>query len=83
MGNADRLIQEAADLKAATAFVTDFIRRDNLKERQVEGLGIAISQWSKWDGIKILHVFYSALSDANFHHEAEQVKKMIEEVEAL
>lgn len=45
-----------------------------------EALGIAISVWAEWDGLKIMRVFHAALEDANFHSEASQVDDMIEKV---
>ena len=43
-----------------------------------ETLGIIISQWSEWDGPKIMRVLVSALEDANFHDEAEIIEQIIE-----
>ena len=32
-----------------------------------EALGVMISQYFEWDGIRILDAFQAALTDANFH----------------
>jgi len=32
-----------------------------------EALGVLVSQWTEWDGAKIVEVFASALEDANYH----------------
>jgi len=79
--NAKNMIQTVAGYMAATAFVESYIHEDNLEEREENGLGIAISQWAEWDGLKILYVFHAALEDSNFHDEAEQVLEMIKAVE--
>jgi hypothetical protein len=70
-------IQTAAEFKAETAFTPEYCKPENLQERIVEGLGIAISQWAEWDGIKILEVFHAALEDANFHQEASIIEGLI------
>ena len=73
----NRKIQGIADYMAQNSFVSSFIRDDNLEQRQEDGLGIAISQWSEWDGLKIMRVFASALEDANFHTECAQVLEWV------
>ena len=44
------------------------------------GLGIIISHWTEWDGMKIMRVFRDALEDANFHSECLIVDAMMEAV---
>jgi len=75
-------IHAAAEQAATEFFTPEYIREADKYERQEQGLGIAISQWSEWDGLKILRVFRSALEDSNFHTEAAQVEEMIKKVEA-
>jgi len=79
--NTKNMIQTVAGYMAATAFTESHTREDNIEEREEEGLGIAISQWAEWDGLKILRVFSSALEDSNFDDEAKQVLEMIKAVE--
>jgi len=63
---------------ARTTFTADFQRRTSLEQLVEQGLGIALSRWSGWDGLKLLRVLYSALEDSNFHKAAEQVQEIIE-----
>jgi len=75
------LLTQVANHAAEDCFVPRFKREDNLRGRQLEGLGVRISQWTKWDGIEIMEILSSALEDANYHYEAGAVRKLIEEVE--
>lgn len=43
-----------------------------------EALGILISQHFQWDGYAIIRTFAEALTDANFHTEAEQALSWID-----
>lgn len=38
-----------------------------------EALGILVSSYFEWDGLAIMRTFGEALTDANFHSEAEKV----------
>jgi hypothetical protein len=56
-----------------------------MTDEQLEELGRKIASQCDWDGLAILHVFSEALTDANFHREAEiveQIEKNIETTEA-
>jgi len=48
-----------------------------------EGLGLIISKYFKWDGVRIVQAFLSALEDANFHTERDKVEKIFIESEVL
>lgn len=48
-----------------------------------EGLGISLSQWAKWDGVKLMRVFRSALEDCNYHRYAAKIEAMIKECEEM
>jgi hypothetical protein len=50
-------------------------------ERKVAGLGVLISKWAGYDGLRILEVFAAALENANFDSEYRQVMAMIENIE--
>jgi hypothetical protein len=41
-------------------------------------LGIAISQWLKYNGIHIIEVFQSALEDANYHSLNREITRLVE-----
>ena len=43
-----------------------------------DALGLLISHYFEWDGLRILETFYSALEDANFHTECVEVQRMID-----
>ena len=43
-----------------------------------DALGVLIAHHFEWDGMAILQTFYSALEDANFHTECEEVQRMID-----
>ena len=61
----NRLLETVACQAAETVFVPQYQRPDNLDERKIEGLGVAISQWAQWDINTILLVSAAALEDAN------------------
>jgi hypothetical protein len=61
---------------AHTAFVRGHTASDE------EALGIVVSHYCEWDGLRILSAFEKALDDANFHAEAHKVRDMIAEVAA-
>ena len=73
-------IEAAAMAAAKKCFAEDYDAQTYQKKE--EGLGIAISQWAKWDGLSIMRVFISALEDANFHTEAAAVSKMLKKASA-
>lgn len=75
--NVTQQLQKLAEYQAVTCFTKSHIKPDNLEERIEDGLGIAISQWSEWDGLKIMRVFFWALEDANFHEDAASVLDML------
>jgi len=77
------LLTQVANHAAEDCFVPRFKREDNLRERQLDGLGIRISQWTKWDGIEVMKILSFALHDANYHHEASAVCKLIDEVQGM
>jgi Fe-S cluster assembly ATPase SufC len=76
-------IQKIAEQKAATAFTKDYIREDNLAEKQNEGLGMAIAGWAEWEGLKIMRVFKAALEDANYQECATDVQEWIHKLESI
>ena len=56
----------------------------NLTHDQVLALekrGAELSRSCKWDGAEILAIAYHALTDANFHTEAEKVGALLEALE--
>ena len=55
---------------------------DGYEATDEEALGIALSQYSEWDGLFILRTAEYALEDANFHTESAIVGRMAEHVEA-
>jgi hypothetical protein len=44
-------------------------------------MGLLISHYFEWDGLKILKALYNALEDANFHTENETIQGMIDKLE--
>ena len=68
------LLQVIAEYTATNSFTDG---KSDTPDLQDAGLGIAIAQWARWDGIRVLRVAFSALQDANFHHEAAQVDQML------
>lgn len=55
-----------------------FMPEYQAKVSDQEVLGIVLSKYFEWDGLKILEVASSGLEDANFHKEAALVDEMIE-----
>jgi hypothetical protein len=77
MVNTAELIEKVAAHNAETTFSDKYKRPDNLEERRLEGLGIAIASWTSWAGDDIMVIFAAALEDANFHSEAGKVRDML------
>lgn len=44
---------------------------------------LELSEWAGWNGVGILQVAIEALTDANFHQEAEILNKMVEAIEEM
>ena len=61
------LIEAAAVFAGNNCFTRDHRESTPLDARKVEGLGIAISKWTQWEGSTIVQVAAEALEDANFH----------------
>lgn len=64
-------LKDLIEKKTSTSFVEGYKATDQ------EGLGMLISQYFGWDGLRILETLYYALEDANFHKENEIVQEMI------
>ena len=47
----------------------------------VERMGVNLSEALEYDGIKILEVARNALTDVNYHHEAEILNEMLRFIE--
>lgn len=77
MLNTDDLLEQIAKQKAVECFVKEYITPDTQTERELEGLGIALSQYVKWDGVVLMKILQYALTDANYHSEAVVVNNMI------
>jgi hypothetical protein len=73
-------LQAVAEHMATECFTPEYVQNHPQENREIEGLGIALVRWSQWDGLKLMHVFMEALTDANFHTEAGQVQDMITRV---
>jgi len=52
------------------------------EERELEGLGIRISEWNTWNGLPIMKIARAALEDANFHTEAGIIAQWIARYES-
>ena len=48
-----------------------------------EALGLVISSYFEWDGLKIFEAFYSALEDSNFHTENEKIAEIIDKLKGV
>ncbi len=57
------------------SFVSGYIATDE------EAMGLLVSKYFEWDGLKILKTTYNALEDANFHTENEHIQQMIDKLE--
>lgn len=77
MLDSNDLLDKLAKQKAVECFVKEYITPDTQTERELEGLGIALSQYVKWDGVVLMKILQYALTDANFHSEAVVVNNMI------
>ena len=61
------LVEAAAVFAGDNCFTREHRESTTIEERKVEGLGKAISKWTRWDGSAIVQVTAEALEDANFH----------------
>jgi hypothetical protein len=61
---------------------TSFTPEYQSKATDEEALGLIVSHYFKWDGLRILKVCYAALEDANFHTENETIQALIDKLEA-
>ena len=68
--------------QAKQTFMPEYLVKMPIDEQKEEGLGIAISHWTEWDGLQIMRVFRAALEDANFNSQAAQVEAWIKAIEA-
>lgn len=50
--------------------------------QEIEEMGRKLASSLQWNGINIMMAFSEALTDANYHHEAEVIDKMIAALEA-
>ena len=74
----NKQIEEVAVYAAGEYFTPEFVAREPIESRKITGLGIALSQYTKYDGIDILRIAAAALDDCNYHAECEALLKMIE-----
>lgn len=49
----------------------------------IENKGRELSRWAAYDGIVILQSTINALTDANFHQEADLLIKVVEAIEEM
>ena len=63
-------------------FIESHIKLTDPEELKAEALGILVAKFAEWDGILILEIAIHALEDANFRREAEQLRKIIFDLEA-
>ena len=75
-------LKKAIEAYAVIPFTEDHVKNSPADQREVEGLGIAISNWADYDCLKILEVMYGALEDSNFHSFNESVKVEIDKLKA-
>ena len=71
-------LKAIATYQAESTFIDEYKSPNNIQVRMNEGLGCAIAHYCKWDGIQIMRIFQSALTDANFHTEAVMVASWID-----
>ena len=81
--NTVQKLDSVLDVAVNEFFMPDYVRQTPANQLKEEALGILVSQWTEWDGLAIMRVFFSALEDANFHSEAGLVLEMIERTKEL
>jgi len=74
------MLNEVAE-DGLNCFVDGYVTLANKPNALLEGLGIRISQYLDFDGLRIMKVFLAALEDSNFHTEAGVVQEWIDELE--
>ena len=72
--------------KMSVQVILNVIKRESFTSPETtsneEAMGLLMSKFFEWDGVKILKATSSALEDANFHSECQKVEDMIVETEA-
>jgi hypothetical protein len=82
MGN-NTLLSRIGINQARTSFVASYLAETPQDELTEKGLGIALSAWAEYDGIKLMRVFREALEDSNFSTETAVVDGWIEAAEKI
>ena len=78
--NTNKQIEEVAMYAAGEYFTPEFVAREPIESRKIEGLGIALSKYTNYDGVEILRIAAAALEDCNYHAECETLLAMVEEL---
>lgn len=74
MENKDReLVDSLLEIVKMQSFVPEY--RNKATKQEV--MGIMVSKYFDWDGIRITETLIEALEDANFHSLAEKIREMI------
>ncbi len=69
--NIQKDVQVILDHIKSVSFVKGY------KATNEEAMGLLLSKYFEWDGVKIMKASAEGLTDANFHIEARQVEEMI------
>lgn len=69
------LLTQIADFFYKTCILPDYQQPTSTDTRD-EGMGYALSKWTRWTGDRILNVAAHAADDANFHNEAQAIRDM-------
>ena len=59
-------LDQVAEVFAETSFTDEYKKEASLEQRKIEGMGIAISNWTEWDS-RVVTICFGALENSNFH----------------
>lgn len=74
--NITKILDEVISHKIKVGIVDEY----QAETSKAEGLGLVMASYFEWDGLLILETCIHALTDANFHTEAEEIQKLLDKV---
>lgn len=73
-----QVLQQLAEYQAINTFDPKYFNPDNQFEREVHGLGKAISSWAELNAYVVVEMFLAALTDLNLINDQEAIMGILE-----
>ena len=71
-----QLNDDMVDAMVARMFKPEIIASRDREDLREEAIGIAISQWTQWDGFALMRIAYHALNDSNYDRAANLLEQI-------